>query len=196
MKRLTLLLILNTLIICSFAQIHKDITVAQADSLVTANSANPNFIIIDVRTSGEYSGGHIQNALNSDYYSPTFSAQLDTLNKNYIYLVHCKSGARSTKAVDTMQVLGFNETYNMLGGMDAWVLGGYQVVTDINELSDASMKVEIYPNPAYDFITLVIDRKRNANLILNIYNIMGSLVSTELLNQKKQQINIGDLNKI
>jgi len=193
MKKITLLLILNTLILCSFAQIHKDITVTQADSLITANSANPNFNILDVRTFNEYSGGHIQNAINIDYYSPTLSTQLDSLNKNDIYLVHCKSGSRSAKTVDTMQVLGFNETYNMLGGIDAWILAEYKVVTDIKEFYDISIKVEIYPNPASDFVTLVIERNSNADLLLNIYNIMGSLVKTEMLKQNQQQINIGDL---
>ena len=193
MKKITFLLILNTLILCSFAQIHRDITVTQADSLITANSANPNFNILDVRTFNEYSDGHIQYAINIDYYSLTFRIQLDSLNKNDIYLVHCKSGGRSGKAIDTMQVLGFNLTYNMLGGMNAWISAGYQIVSNIKEFYDLSIKVEIYPNPASDFVTLVIDRNSNADLILNIYNIMGSLVKTELLKHNQQQINIGDL---
>ena len=193
MKKNTLLLILNTLILCSFAQIHRDITVTQADSLITANSANPNFNILDVRTFTEYSDGHIQYAINIDYYSLTFRIQLDSLNKNDIYLVHCLSGGRSAKAIDTMQVLGFNLTYNMLGGMNAWISAGYQIVSNIKEFYDLSIKVEIYPNPASDYVTLVIDRNSNADLILNIYNIMGSLVKTELLKHNQQQINIGDL---
>jgi rhodanese-related sulfurtransferase len=129
-KIITSLLVYNTFILCSFAQIHKDITVNQADSLITANSANPNFTILDVRTSSEYTSGHIGNAINIDYYSPTLRTQLNLLNKNDIHLVYCGSGSRSARATDTMQVLGFIETYNMLGGIEAWKLAGYQVVTN------------------------------------------------------------------
>ena len=86
-KRVTLSLIINALVICSIGQIHKDITVTQADSLITANSANPNFNILDVRTPEEYSNGHIQYAINIDYYSSTFGIQLDTHNKDDIYLL-------------------------------------------------------------------------------------------------------------
>ena len=193
MKKITLLLIINTFILYSFAQTHKVITVTQADSLINANSANTEFTILDVRSSGEYSTGHIQKALNIDYYSPAFGAKLDTLNKNYIYLVYCKAGGRSTKAIDTMKVLGFNKTYNMLGGIDAWVLAGYQVVTDIKEFYENSIKAEIYPNPASDFVTLDIDEKYKPGFILNIYNLSGALVKTEVLKYNHQQINIGDL---
>ena len=135
-KRVTLLFFLNALVICSIAQIHKDITVTQADSLITANSANSNFNILDVRTSGEYSDGHIQYAINIDYYSPTFGVQLDTLNKDDIYLVYCKSSGRSSRAIDTMKVLGFSETYNMLGGIEAWISAGYQTANNIEEIDD------------------------------------------------------------
>lgn len=192
-KKITLLLILNALNICSFSQIHKDITITQADSLITANLTNPDFNILDVRTFEEYTDGHIPDAINIDYYSPTFRIQLDSLDKNDIYLVYCSSGNRSGRAVDTMQVSGFIETYNMLGGISAWISAGYQTVNNIKEYDDSSMIVEIYPNPASDFFTFVINRNSKVDLILNIYNITGSLVKTEMLKYNEQQIYTGDL---
>ena len=98
-KKITLLFILNAFIICSFSQIHKDINVFQADSLISSNSANPNFNILDVRTFDEYSDGHIQDAINIDLTSPDFEIHLDSLNKNDIYLVYCRTGGRSAMAV-------------------------------------------------------------------------------------------------
>jgi len=153
-KKITLLLFFNTLILCSFAQIHEDITVNQADSLITANSANPNFIILDVRTSSEYSGGHIKHAINIDYYSPTLRTQLNLLNKNDIYLVHCQSGGRSAMAIDTMQVLGFIETYNMLGGIGAWILAGYQVVINNPPVVGDIPNQEVSEGTSFTAITL------------------------------------------
>lgn len=135
-------------------QIHKDITVAQADSLIAANSANSNFNILDVRTLVEFSGGHIPYAINIDYNFPAFSMQLDSLDKNDIYLVYCKTGDRSSRAIDTMKLLGFYETYNILGGIDGWISAGYETVSNIKTFDDLSIKVEIYPNPTHDFVTL------------------------------------------
>jgi hypothetical protein len=49
----------------------------------------------------------------------------------------------------------------------------------------------IFPNPANDMIN--INKNSNETLTLNIYNIMGSLIKTEVLKQNQQQINVSDL---
>jgi rhodanese-related sulfurtransferase len=102
------------------AQIFEDLTVAQCDSVINANYDNPNFVIIDVRTAGEYAPQHLEDAINIDFYAADFSEQLDQLNKEKTYLIHCKSGARSGVTFDLMQTLEFQEVYNMLGGMNTW----------------------------------------------------------------------------
>lgn len=51
----------------------------------------------------------------------------------------------------------------------------------------------LYPNPASDIVTLNIDKFVDAELTLSIYNIIGELISSELLHQNQQQINIRDL---
>lgn len=178
-KRVTLSLIFNVLVICSIAQIHKDITVTQADSLITANSASPNFSILDVRTPEEYSNGHIQYAINIDYYSSTFGIQLDTLNKNDIYLVYCRTAGRSSMSIDTMKVLGFIETYNMLGGIEAWISAGYQTVSNIDGFDDLSARIKIYPNPT--------------NSILNLETEKSDLYSIEITSAKGQLIYTGKM---
>ena len=178
-KRVTLSLILNALVICSIAQIHKDITVTQADSIITANSANPNFNILDVRTPEEYSNGYIQHAININYYSPTFGIQLDTLNKNDIYLVYCRTSGRSSRAIDTMKVLGFSETYNMLGGIEAWISAGYQTASNIEEFDDLSIRVKIYPNPANSILNL--ETEKTDLYSIQITSLKGQLIySTEM----------------
>ncbi|MFH1004128.1 MAG: T9SS type A sorting domain-containing protein [Bacteroidota bacterium] len=54
--------------------------------------------------------------------------------------------------------------------------------------------ISIYPNPASDIITLNVDNRNNANLTLNIYNVIGELIKSELLKKNQQQINISNLN--
>jgi rhodanese-related sulfurtransferase len=178
-KRVTLSLFINALLICSIAQVHKDITVAQADSLITANSANPNFNILDVRTFEEYSNVRIQYAINIDYYSLTFGIQLDTLDKDDIYLVYCRTSGRSSRAIDTMKVLGFSETYNMLGGIETWISAGYQTANNIEEFDDLLIRVNIYPNPT--------------NSILNLETEQSDLYSIEITSLKGKQIYKGEM---
>ena len=65
--------------------------------------------------------------------------------------------------------------------------------TGINEPIGFENLITIYPNPACDIVNLNINNANNANLTLNIYNVIGALVKTETLEQNQQQINIEDL---
>ena len=93
-----------------------DLTAVQSLDLLTGRGTDADFVVLDVRTSGEYAAGHIVNAVNVDYYAADFSDRLDALDKDLVYLIYCASGNRSGRAHDTMLALGFHEVYNMLGG--------------------------------------------------------------------------------
>ncbi|MFA5403710.1 MAG: alpha/beta fold hydrolase [Ignavibacteria bacterium] len=97
-----------------------DISTEQAEKMFGENIGNPDFVILDVRTPEEYSAGHITNAVNLDFKSSDFSEKLDELNKNKIYIVYCKGGGRSAKALEIMQKKGFTNVYNVLGGIKKW----------------------------------------------------------------------------
>jgi len=106
------------------AQIIEDITPQEAFALIQDNQNNPDFIILDVRTPEEFADGHIENAINLDYYSETFGDELNKLDKNKTYLVYCRSGRRSRNALDIMEELNFREAYNMSGGIIEWKAEG------------------------------------------------------------------------
>lgn len=110
------------------AQIIEDVTLEEAYALIVDNLGNQDFVILDVRTAEEYAGGRIEKAVNLDYYSETFANELDNLDKDKIYLIYCRSGNRSGKALDIMEELGFAEVYNMLGGMIRWEAVGLPTV--------------------------------------------------------------------
>ena len=108
-------------VVCEVPDPHfPDITAAQSLALIANRVDDPGFVVIDVRTASEYASRHIIDALNMDFYSSTFTSELDALDKNKVYLIHCASGNRSGQAHDTMRGLGFHEVYNMLGGMGAF----------------------------------------------------------------------------
>ena len=76
-------------------QIIKNITPEEAFTLIENNVDNPNFVIIDVRTTKEFAEERIENSINLDYYADTFKDELNKLDKNKTYLVYCRSGRRS-----------------------------------------------------------------------------------------------------
>jgi rhodanese-related sulfurtransferase len=91
--------------------------------------AKKNIIpIIDLRTSREFNMGHIQNAINIDYYSPNFLEQLDMLNKNEPYLIYCYSGSRSYDTLQIMKRMGFTNVLDLSGGTIAWEMNGFSLV--------------------------------------------------------------------
>ena len=98
----------------------EDVNLEEAYALIVDNLSNPDFVIIDVRTPEEYASGHIEDAINMDFYAEDFDDQLDKLDRDKTYLIYCRSGSRSGKALDKMEALGFQEVYNMLGGIVNW----------------------------------------------------------------------------
>jgi len=109
-------------------QINEDITLQESVTLIEENQDNPDFMIIDVRTPEEFAEGYIENAINLDYHSETFRDVLNCLDRDKTYLVYCKAGVRSRKALDIMAELNFSEAYNMMGGMDQWEAEGLPVI--------------------------------------------------------------------
>ena len=105
-------------------QIIKNVTVTEAYELIESGKV----VIIDIRTPREFSSGHIENAINIDFYSPTFKQELNKLDKAKAYLIYCRTGHRTGIALGLMKELGFMEVYNMLGGITAWVKNGYPIV--------------------------------------------------------------------
>ena len=109
-------------------QIIENITPQEAFTLIQNNQNNPDFVIIDVRTSEEFTREHIENAINIDYYSETFRDELNQLDKSKSYLIYCRSGNRSGNALNIMAELNFREVYNISGGIIAWNAEGLPTV--------------------------------------------------------------------
>ena len=83
--------------------------------------ADENSVILDVRTEDECNQGIIPNSINIDIYlGQEFMEQLETLDKTKNYYVYCRSGARSANACEAMNNLGFENAYNLLGGILEW----------------------------------------------------------------------------
>jgi rhodanese-related sulfurtransferase len=97
-----------------------EVTIDQAQRLVQQRAGQKDFVVLDVRTPGEFSEGHLAGAMNVDLLAPDFAARLSALDRGKIYLVYCRTGNRSTKAVHTMEQLGFRSVYHMVSGIIGW----------------------------------------------------------------------------
>lgn len=80
----------------------------------------PDTVIIDVRTAGEFASGKIRGAKNLDIISPAFANQVKNLPKDKTYLLYCRSGKRSGQACEIMTEMGFEKLKNLSGGIMRW----------------------------------------------------------------------------
>jgi rhodanese-related sulfurtransferase len=104
------------------------ITAQEAYNLIQENMGNPDFIILDVRTPDEFISGYIAGAINIDYYSPEFRANISKLDQDKQYVVYCRTDNRSTATVRLMLDLGFEKMQNFSGGITQWIQNGYPTV--------------------------------------------------------------------
>ena len=66
--------------------------------------------ILDVRSKGEYAGGHIKGSINISV--DTLSNNLSKLKKDKPIITCCASGMRSASAKSILKSNGFTEVYN------------------------------------------------------------------------------------
>lgn len=78
-----------------------------------------DFQLIDVREPYEY---EIANMGGELIPLSTLSDNWAKISKNKPVIIHCKSGARSTKAIRLLKEKGFDNLLNLKGGIDAFLL--------------------------------------------------------------------------
>ena len=91
------------------------------DEWTSKLESDTNAAVLDVRTPEEVAEGVIPNAIHIDIYKGQgFIEEIEKLDKTKTYFVYCKAGGRSAQACSVMDQLGFNQTYNLLGGFSQW----------------------------------------------------------------------------
>ncbi len=81
---------------------------------------DPDAVLIDVRTKGEFLSGHIPNSKLIDLMNPLFLQEIEKLDKTKNYYLYCRSGNRSYHAGMAMLRMGFNKVYNLQSGILEW----------------------------------------------------------------------------
>lgn len=93
------------------------ITVDKAKDIIEKEE---DLLILDTRTEEEYDAGHIEGAILIPH--DQLAMNLDQLKgfEDKPILVYCRSGNRSTIAVNTLIQNGFNKIYHMNQGFSKW----------------------------------------------------------------------------
>lgn len=77
-----------------------------------------DFVLVDVREVHEYEEVNLEGRLVP---LAILEERLGELDRGAHVLVHCKKGDRGAKAVETLRRVGFENAWNVRGGLDAWI---------------------------------------------------------------------------
>lgn len=97
-----------------------------AKNLCILAKKNPNLVIIDVRSPGEYSDTSQYNSLNMGHVKSAINIPIDSIQKNVkilnpyknkTFVVYCSHSQRSRRVSKLLSDNGFTDFYNLNGGM-------------------------------------------------------------------------------
>ena len=119
MKKICLalfILILSSSCIFSKGEGYKRISMDEAKTLMEKEEG---YILLDVRTKGEYESGYIPGAINIPLSNIDEKIISSLPDKSQMILVYCRSGNRSREASDKLSKLGYTNILE-IGGINAW----------------------------------------------------------------------------
>ncbi len=112
-------LVVLLLISCT-AQTNTTLTADEFEKAINKEVAQ----ILDVRTQGEYTSGHIKNTLWANWNDKEeFVRRIAFVDKNKPVYVYCLAGGRSAAAAEKMRAMGFEKVYELKDGINAWKAG-------------------------------------------------------------------------
>jgi rhodanese-related sulfurtransferase len=108
-------------------------TTAVVESVSAADAAGllaaePPAVLLDIRTPEEFAAGRLEGAVNIDYYATDFADRLEDLDRDATYVIYCRSGNRTTAALELFRDLGFTSVHAVDGGILSWESTGHPVV--------------------------------------------------------------------
>lgn len=99
-----------------------------------------SILFIDARELIEYNVSHIKNALHVGFKNFSID-KLNGIAKNKKIVVYCSVGYRSEKIAAILKKKGFNNCYNLYGGIFEWVNQNHPVYDIDNNVTN---KVHVY----------------------------------------------------
>ena len=75
-------------------------------------------LLIDVRSPQEYKESHLDGAINLPLYDIEQKAQEQIKRKDTPIIIYCQSGSRSRRAMQILRQEGYENLYEIKGGLD------------------------------------------------------------------------------
>lgn len=100
------------------------ISVQDAHVILKQGTVAEPFLFLDVRSPGEFGGGHVPGAKNIPI--QVLADRLAEVPKEVKVFVYCESGVRSTKATKLLVEAGFTNIVNMKASMRGWRNAGFE----------------------------------------------------------------------
>ena len=105
----TIALVIAAVVVVSFILKRAD-QISPKDALAHLRNGA---LVIDVRSSGEFSSGHLANAINLPLGEIETALPRRIKDKNQVLLLHCHSGMRSGMAKKKLRILGYAHAFNL-----------------------------------------------------------------------------------
>ncbi len=77
-----------------------------------------NAILLDVRSKQEYEEGHLPGSTFLCLYDIEKKAESVLPNKTQTIITYCASGSRSKEAQEILESMGYEQVYNLKGGLE------------------------------------------------------------------------------
>lgn len=97
----------------------------EVTELAKLKDAGESVRVIDIRQPAELSSGIIPGAEALPMH--TIPLRMSELNREEKLIMVCRSGARSAQACMFLQQQGYNNVFNLRGGMMAWAGSGFKI---------------------------------------------------------------------
>ena len=75
-------------------------------------------VLLDVRSLQEYNEFHLKGSINIPLYELNIKVENILINRNQPIIVYCQSGSRSKRAIQILNQKGYNNLYELEGGLD------------------------------------------------------------------------------
>jgi len=114
----------------NIGQVH-NVSVADFQNALQIEDAT----LVDVRTPQEFLQGHIEGAINIDWYQRSFRMYVQHIPKDKPILIYCRSGNRTSKTSGVLQALGYTEIYNLERGINQWAIEKAPITREVSILN-------------------------------------------------------------
>lgn len=104
---------------------------AEAAALIQAGQGREDFVLLDLRTPAEFGDERLEGAVLVDFLAPGFRDEVARLDRSKTYLVYCRTGNRSGKALAVFDTLAFRDVIHLAAGIVGWKEAGLPTVRGV-----------------------------------------------------------------